>query len=135
MSRTPRRMELTCAFMSCSLHCGCVRAGHPGQGPAVTSARVGRSIGMPGSDGGMRPRVEQDWLSERFAEHQSRLHAVAHRMLGSPSEAEHAVQEAWLRVGPEAGNRGRAGWEWGPGVRTAWGRAARQPPRRTRPGR
>jgi RNA polymerase sigma-70 factor (ECF subfamily) len=42
--------------------------------------------------------VEHDWLSERFAEHQGRLHAVAHRMLGSPSEAEDAVQEAWLRV-------------------------------------
>ncbi|MCT2582287.1 sigma-70 family RNA polymerase sigma factor [Actinophytocola gossypii] len=42
--------------------------------------------------------VEQDWLSERFAEHQSRLHAVAYRMLGSPGEAEDAVQEAWLRV-------------------------------------
>ncbi|GAA0829583.1 sigma-70 family RNA polymerase sigma factor [Streptosporangium amethystogenes subsp. fukuiense] len=42
--------------------------------------------------------VEQDWLSERFAEHQGRLHAVAHRMLGSPAEAEDAVQEAWLRV-------------------------------------
>jgi RNA polymerase sigma factor (sigma-70 family) len=43
--------------------------------------------------------VDQDWLSERFAEHQGRLHAVAYRMLGSPSEAEDAVQEAWLRVG------------------------------------
>jgi RNA polymerase sigma factor (sigma-70 family) len=41
---------------------------------------------------------EQDWLSERFAEHQGRLRAVAYRMLGSPSEAEDAVQEAWLRV-------------------------------------
>lgn len=41
---------------------------------------------------------EQDWLSERFAEHQGRLRAVAFRMLGSPSEAEDAVQEAWLRV-------------------------------------
>ncbi|HUR01497.1 MAG TPA: sigma-70 family RNA polymerase sigma factor [Nonomuraea sp.] len=43
--------------------------------------------------------VEQDWVSERFAEHQDRLQAVAYRMLGSPSEAEDAVQEAWLRVG------------------------------------
>ncbi|MFB9832481.1 sigma-70 family RNA polymerase sigma factor [Actinoallomurus acaciae] len=43
--------------------------------------------------------VEQDWLSERFAEHQGRLQAVAYRMLGSPSEAEDAVQEAWLRAG------------------------------------
>jgi RNA polymerase sigma-70 factor (ECF subfamily) len=42
--------------------------------------------------------VDQDWLSERFAEHQNRLHAVAYRMLGSPGEAEDAVQEAWLRV-------------------------------------
>ncbi|MEU4389837.1 sigma-70 family RNA polymerase sigma factor [Kribbella sp. NPDC023855] len=42
--------------------------------------------------------VEQDWLSERFAEHHSRLQAVAYKMLGSSSEAEDAVQEAWLRV-------------------------------------
>ncbi|GAB2607383.1 hypothetical protein GCM10027168_45150 [Streptomyces capparidis] len=42
--------------------------------------------------------VEHDWLSERFAEHQDRLRAVAQRMLGSPGEAEDAVQEAWLRV-------------------------------------
>ncbi|MFC5834011.1 sigma-70 family RNA polymerase sigma factor [Nonomuraea insulae] len=42
--------------------------------------------------------AEQDWLSERFAEHQSRLRGVAYRMLGSPAEAEDAVQEAWLRV-------------------------------------
>ncbi|WP_433293593.1 sigma-70 family RNA polymerase sigma factor [Pseudonocardia sp. CA-142604] len=42
--------------------------------------------------------IEQDWLSERFAEHQDRLQAVAYRMLGSPGEAEDAVQEAWLRV-------------------------------------
>ncbi|GAA2220189.1 RNA polymerase sigma factor SigJ [Nonomuraea monospora] len=42
--------------------------------------------------------VEHDWVSLRFAEHQDRLHAVAYRMLGSPGEAEDAVQEAWLRV-------------------------------------
>jgi RNA polymerase sigma-70 factor (ECF subfamily) len=42
--------------------------------------------------------IEHDWLSERFAEHQDRLHAVAYRMLRSPSDAEDAVQEAWLRV-------------------------------------
>jgi RNA polymerase sigma factor (sigma-70 family) len=42
--------------------------------------------------------VEQDWLSERFAEHQGRLRALAYRMLGSPGEAEDAVQDAWLRV-------------------------------------
>lgn len=41
---------------------------------------------------------EQDWLNERFTEHQDRLRAVALRMLGSPGEAEDAVQETWLRV-------------------------------------
>ena len=42
--------------------------------------------------------VEQDWVTERFAEHRDRLRAMAYRMLGSPGEAEDAVQEAWLRV-------------------------------------
>ncbi|MFF3290511.1 sigma-70 family RNA polymerase sigma factor [Streptomyces sp. NPDC003023] len=38
------------------------------------------------------------WPVERFEEHRSRLRAVAYRMLGSASEADDAVQEAWLRV-------------------------------------
>src|SRR5262245_39723461 len=42
---------------------------------------------------------EQDWLAERFDEHRSHLRAVAYRMLGSLSEADDAVQEAWLRLG------------------------------------
>jgi RNA polymerase sigma factor (sigma-70 family) len=41
---------------------------------------------------------EQDWLVERFEEHRGRLRAVAYRMLGSLSEADDAVQEAWLRL-------------------------------------
>lgn len=41
---------------------------------------------------------EQDWLSERFAEHRGHLHAVAYRMLGSTGAAEDALQDAWLRV-------------------------------------
>jgi RNA polymerase sigma-70 factor (ECF subfamily) len=41
---------------------------------------------------------EQDWLAKRFEEHRSHLRAVAYRMLGSISEADDAVQEAWLRL-------------------------------------
>ncbi len=40
---------------------------------------------------------QSDWLAERFQEHRARLRTVAYRMLGSPSEADDAVQEAWVR--------------------------------------
>src|SRR5436305_1301663 len=41
---------------------------------------------------------EHDWLAERFEENRPHLRAVAYRMLGSVSEADDAVQEAWLRL-------------------------------------
>ncbi len=41
---------------------------------------------------------EHEWLAERFEEHRTHLRAVAYRMLGSVSEADDAVQEAWLRL-------------------------------------
>jgi RNA polymerase sigma-70 factor (ECF subfamily) len=41
---------------------------------------------------------EHDMLAERFEAHRARLRAVAYRTLGSASEADDAVQEAWLRL-------------------------------------
>ena len=41
---------------------------------------------------------ERAWLADRFEERRTRLRAVAYRMLGSLSEADDAVQEAWLRL-------------------------------------
>jgi RNA polymerase sigma factor (sigma-70 family) len=41
---------------------------------------------------------EHDVLAERFEAHRSRLRAVAYQTLGSASEADDAVQEAWLRL-------------------------------------
>ncbi|GGP97649.1 RNA polymerase sigma factor SigJ [Streptosporangium pseudovulgare] len=41
---------------------------------------------------------ERSLLAERFEEHRARLRGVAYRMLGSVSEADDAVQEAWLRL-------------------------------------
>src|SRR2546430_9573777 len=41
---------------------------------------------------------QHDWMAERFEAHRRRLRTVAYRMLGSRSEADDAVQEAWLRL-------------------------------------
>ncbi|MFB4290106.1 sigma-70 family RNA polymerase sigma factor [Nonomuraea sp. ATR24] len=46
----------------------------------------------------MNERVADDRLAGLFEEHRSGLRAVAYRMLGSVSEADDAVQEAWLRL-------------------------------------
>jgi RNA polymerase sigma-70 factor (ECF subfamily) len=40
----------------------------------------------------------RDWLADRFEQDRGHLRAVAYRMLGSLSEADDAVQEAWLRL-------------------------------------
>jgi RNA polymerase sigma factor (sigma-70 family) len=40
----------------------------------------------------------QDWLAERFEANRAHLRGVAFRMLGSLTEADDAVQEAWIRL-------------------------------------
>src|SRR5712671_6033077 len=42
--------------------------------------------------------VEQDWLAGQFEQSRPHLQAVAYSMLGTVSEAQDAVQEAWLRL-------------------------------------
>jgi RNA polymerase sigma-70 factor (ECF subfamily) len=41
---------------------------------------------------------DQDVLAERFEAHRARLRAIAYQTLGSASDADDAVQEAWLRL-------------------------------------
>ncbi len=55
---------------------------------------------------------EPDRLAERFEAHRRRLQSVAYRMLGSPAEADDAVQEAWLRLSRSGGEGvdNLAGW-------------------------
>jgi RNA polymerase sigma factor (sigma-70 family) len=41
---------------------------------------------------------EDEWLAQQFEAQRTHLQGVAYRMLGSLSEADDAVQEAWLRL-------------------------------------
>jgi RNA polymerase sigma factor (sigma-70 family) len=42
--------------------------------------------------------VQAEWLASQFEEHRPRLRALAYRMLGSISDADDAVQDAWIRL-------------------------------------
>ena len=55
---------------------------------------------------------EHQWLAERFEASRAHLRGVAYRMLGSLSEADDAVQEAWLRISraDTSGIDNMAGW-------------------------
>jgi RNA polymerase sigma factor (sigma-70 family) len=55
---------------------------------------------------------EKNFLAEKFEANRTRLRAVAYRMLGSRSEVDDAVQEAWLRLNrSDAGNiENLSGW-------------------------
>lgn len=55
---------------------------------------------------------ENDWLTERFEENRGHLVKVASRILGSASEADDAIQEAWMRVSSSgaSGVENLGGW-------------------------
>ena len=42
--------------------------------------------------------AENEWLAEKFEENRGHLRGVAYRMLGSLTEADDAVQEAWIKL-------------------------------------
>jgi len=56
--------------------------------------------------------VEHDWLAQRFEANRPRLRAVALRILGSRTEADDALQEAWIKVSraESGGVENIAGW-------------------------
>jgi RNA polymerase sigma-70 factor, ECF subfamily len=54
--------------------------------PAVTTPHPGDDL------------TRRDWLAQEFERHRGHMRAVGYRMLGSVSEADDAVQEAWLRL-------------------------------------
>jgi len=53
-----------------------------------------------------------DWLAEQFEQHRPQLTAISYRMLGSHTEAEDAVQDAWIRLsrGGVEGVENLGGW-------------------------
>jgi RNA polymerase sigma factor (sigma-70 family) len=55
---------------------------------------------------------DTDWYAEQFERHRPHLRAVAYRMLGSLTEADDAVQEAWLRLSQSSDEsiNNLAGW-------------------------
>lgn len=85
---------------------------HPDVDP-VRHISVLSGVGaMTGTDGRSTAMNTHDWLAQRFEEHRGHLRAVAYRMLGSASEADDAVQEAWLRLSRSDTDdvRNLAGW-------------------------
>jgi len=65
-----------------------------------------------GGAGALDATVNGDLLARRFEENRSRLRAVANRILGSPTEVDDALQEAWLRLSraDTSGIDNLAGW-------------------------
>src|SRR6201987_5170350 len=64
---------------------------------------------------------QQEWLAQPVWENPPHLRAVAYRMLGSVSEADDAVQDAWIRLSRSDTNEGQ---NLGPWLRAVVARVA-----------
>src|SRR3984893_11112636 len=75
----------------------------PGESDQVSRmsrfAALLRLVGRYSQCAGVTAMAEQDWLAGQFEQNRQHLQAVAYSMLGTVSEAQDAVQEAWLRLG------------------------------------
>jgi RNA polymerase sigma factor (sigma-70 family) len=63
----------------------------------------------------------QEWLAEQFEGYRGRMRAVAYRMLGSLSEADDAIQEAWLHLSRSQSGGGSEANDPRPGIRNLGG--------------
>src|ERR1700730_12297463 len=74
----------------------------PGESDQVSRmsrfAALLRLVGRYSQCAGVTAMAEQDWLAGQFEQNRQHLQAVAYSMLGTVSEAQDAVQEAWLRL-------------------------------------
>src|ERR1700730_12736698 len=64
----------------------------------VTWVTSGGSIAVAPGNARRAQMDDTEWLADPFEEHRGHLRAVAYQMLGSLTEADDAVQDAWLRV-------------------------------------
>src|SRR5947199_8204205 len=53
---------------------------------------------MPTKGCDMPGRESNDWLAAQFEQHRPQLRRIAYRMLGSLTDTDDALQEAWLRL-------------------------------------
>src|SRR5918993_33151 len=71
-------------------------------GPITSTSLSHRLVRHYYNDAWRRENVtemdDRDWLAQRFEENRTHRRSVAYRMLGSLSEAEDALQEAWLHL-------------------------------------
>src|SRR5580693_3554404 len=74
----------------------CRRPIEPGR--RMSRLRPARCQGGDTGNEGTRPMNDTDALAAAFEDHRTHLRGVAYRLLGSMSDADDAVQEAWIRL-------------------------------------
>src|ERR1700753_3256563 len=78
----------------------------------MSRLRPARCQGGDTGNEGTRPMDDTDALAAAFEDHRAHLRGVAYRLLGSMSDADDAVQEAWIRLTSADASEGEnlGGW-------------------------